>query len=77
MQGQSVKQVVDLISLKNEQVRMVANSFDYDFVDCESVSKTRIDAHNVKEDCSHYCQPGLPDVWSDMFATTLCEVVQE
>eukprot|EP00054_Salpingoeca_dolichothecata_P019519 m.121496 g.121496 ORF g.121496 m.121496 type:complete len:439 (+) comp23280_c0_seq5:626-1942(+) len=69
----SPKQIVDLISLKNQQLQELANKFGFDFLDVEPMTKTRIDGHVSERDCSHYCLPGIPDLWTDMMTTLLCE----
>ena len=51
-------------------------------LDVEATSIERADAHVGSHtvwdrsrsgwDCSHYCLPGLPDLWSTMLGSVLC-----
>jgi hypothetical protein len=43
----------------------------FDFVSIEPMTRARIDAHISRKDCSHYCLPGIPDLWLDMAITQL------
>lgn len=52
------KQKEGMISHKNTALRWLALKYDLDFVDTETITKDRLDAHVSEMDCSHYCQPG-------------------
>lgn len=61
-----------LISNKNRALRWMAREQGFHFVDQESVTRARLDAHVSDKDCSHYCLPGIPDIWADLLITQLC-----
>ncbi len=61
--SKSHRQIVELISDKNKQLKKFAYTFGFDFMDLEPSTSERIDAHTSPIDCTHYCQPGIPDIW--------------
>lgn len=65
-------QIEGLISHKNKALHWLAKRRGFHFVDQEAVTAIRVDAHVSPRDCSHYCQPGIPDLWLDMLVTQLC-----
>ncbi|KAI8911302.1 GDSL/SGNH-like acyl-esterase family found in Pmr5 and Cas1p-domain-containing protein [Powellomyces hirtus] len=55
-------------SLQNERLkRAVASHKDVTILDAASVALARADAHRSTKDCSHYCLPGVPDAWNEVF----------
>lgn len=65
-------QVEGLISHKGKALHWMAMQHGFDFVPMEPMTKTRIDAHVSATDCSHYCLPGIPDIWADIAVSQLC-----
>ena len=75
----------DVVRRQNDVISQVVGecSSTQLVLDIESTSTERIDAHvglhtvlnrtHPSWDCSHYCLPGLPDLWNAMLATILCE----
>ncbi|KAJ3006173.1 hypothetical protein HKX48_000259 [Thoreauomyces humboldtii] len=39
----------------------------------DEVAKARRDAHRSDKDCSHYCLPGVPDAWNEVFLNRVWE----
>jgi hypothetical protein len=55
----------------SEMMRKSANKFGFDYLDISSVTQDRCDGHRnvlgnlATPDCSHYCVPGVPDMWHE------------
>ena len=42
-------------------------------LDAYDIARLRVDAHPEYGDCTHYCLPGVPDVWNGrMLSTRSC-----
>lgn len=65
-----------LVTSKSNWRNLVANSVAHKFhvpiLKTWSLSAARADAH-VGRDCTHYCLPGIPDMWSSLLIETICE----
>ncbi|KAI8822485.1 GDSL/SGNH-like acyl-esterase family found in Pmr5 and Cas1p-domain-containing protein [Fimicolochytrium jonesii] len=69
MQNEILK---DVLKAKTRISDIQAKSSNYaspvfDLLDITEISKAREDAHRSTKDCSHYCLPGVVDVWVDVW----------
>ncbi|KAF3320136.1 protein trichome birefringence-like 13 [Carex littledalei] len=63
--------------LVNQHLFEALKGSRFHILDITSMSVFRADAHpsttggKKHEDCMHWCLPGLPDIWNDLFVATL------
>jgi len=57
---------------RNIAANSVAHKFHVPVFKIWSLSAARGDAH-VGRDCTHYCLPGIPDIWASLLMENICD----
>jgi hypothetical protein len=55
-----------------EALARVADGFEWSILRADLPSLSRADAHLSERDCTHWCLPGVPDVWNELLLSHIC-----